>query len=62
LWESVDYNLLQMDHPLDLLSFKGYLLSTESFYVNEEINNDPQDLEVGLNAFAMRGIRLDNPL
>ena len=45
-----------------LLSFKSYLLSTESFYVNEEINNDPQDLEVGLNAFVVRGIRLDNPL
>ena len=45
-----------------LISFKTYLLRTESLYVNEEINNDPQDLEAGLNGFAMRGIRLDNPL
>ena len=33
--------LLKMDHHLDLLSFKTYLLSTESFHINEEINDDP---------------------
>ena len=54
--------LLEMDHHLDWYPLKTYLLRTESLYVNEEINNDPQDLEAGLNAFAMRGIRLDNPL
>ena len=50
-----------MDHRSDFRSFKTYLLSTESFQINKEINNDPKIFEEDFTAIV-RGTRLDNTL